>query len=65
MKRKANAKLDRPMNPDSRLTTVPVKLSVDEARDLDKKALAFASGKRSTYIRAALLNYRPKKEDFT
>lgn len=64
MKRKANEKLPKAQNPSSRVVTWPVKLSFDEAQELEKRIAHFASGNRSLYLRAAALNYRPKKEDF-
>lgn len=59
MARKANDKVAEPRN-----IPFTTKLSMDEATDVDAKALQYAKGKRSLYIRAALLNYKPKKEDF-
>ncbi len=64
MKRKANQKIERPMNPDARLVLAATKISPNEAMDLEPKVLHFAKGKMSVYLRAALLNYKPKKEDF-
>lgn len=64
MRRKANQKLKLPKNPDARGVTWPVKLSFTEALEIEPKILHYAEGKRSVYIRAALLNYKPKKEDF-
>ena len=61
-KRKANSKL--PRDPDARVVTWPVKLSTTEALEQEKKILFYAGGNRSLYLRAALLNYKPKKEDF-
>ncbi len=65
MKRKAAEKLNRPINKNARLITWPVKLSSIEAMEIEKKSLEFAEGNRSLFIRSALLNYKPKKEDFT
>jgi hypothetical protein len=62
MKRKANARL--PKSSSSRIITWPVKLSTDEALELEKRVLHYARGNRSLYLRAAALNYKPKKEDF-
>lgn len=60
--RKANEKLQS--NENARIITWPVKLSVDEAQKIDKLIDVFADGVRSLYIRAALLNYKPTKNDF-
>lgn len=64
MKRKPSEKLRRPMNPQARLTTWPVKLSNEEALELEKRILHYAGGNRSLFLRVAALNYKPKKEDF-
>ena len=40
------------------------KVSPNEALELEPKILHYAGGNDSLYIRAALLNYKPKKEDF-
>lgn len=61
-KRKTSQAL--PVNPDSRVVTKPCKLSTMEVIELEKKVLHFAKGKWSTYVRAAILTYKPKKEDF-
>lgn len=63
-KQKRKAAQPLPMNPDARLVSWTGKFSVSEAHELTKKILHFARGKRSLYIRAAVLNYKPKKEDF-
>lgn len=64
MKRKANEKIPATRNADSRLVPVSGKLSINEVHEMEKKVLFFAKGNRSLYVRAALLNYKPKKEDF-
>lgn len=64
MARKPAAKLPKTQNPDSRMVTIPFKVSINEAHELEKKALFYCGGKRSLFVRAALLNYKPKKEDF-
>lgn len=64
MKRKANEKLPKGKNPDARSVTWPVKLSTEEALDLEEKIAHYADGVRSLYIRTALLYYKPKREDF-
>lgn len=61
--RKANQAL--PVDPDARIIPKPVKFSTMEIVKLQSKVLHFAGGKWSTYIRAAVLNYKPKKEDFS
>jgi hypothetical protein len=53
-----------PMNPDARVTSWTVKLSPEEAQELDIKILHYAKGNRSKYLRTAVLAYKPKKEDF-
>jgi len=61
-KRKTNQAL--PVNADARIITKPCKLSTNEVLELEKKVLYFSKGKWSAYVRAAILNYKPKKEDF-
>lgn len=64
MKRGENKRLPKTLVSSARVVTWPVKLSFEEALDLEVKLLSFAKGNRSLYIRTALLNYKPKKEDF-
>lgn len=59
MKRKAS-----PKKSDSLNQTWSTKVSVEEGQELEPKILHFAKGNRAEYIRAALLNYKPKKGDF-
>lgn len=62
MKKKRGA--NQPLNPIARVINYTGKISPEEALDLEPKILHFAQGNRSLYVRAALLNYKPKKEDF-
>lgn len=64
MPRKPNAKLARVKNPDSRMVPLTLKVSIAEAHELEKKILYYASGNRSLFLRSAVLNYKPRKEDF-
>jgi len=62
MKRKPQSQL--PSNPDSFVRVVAGKLSANEMEELMPKIVYYAKGNNSLYVRTALMNYKPKKEDF-